>query len=86
MPTQPTREQLQHALWASGCALDLDTAMADPTLARCLTLTAQAAATTPTSKQPSPDSRQHAELAWARHLLSLVGRKDWQLIRAGDQD
>lgn len=77
------RHQLQQALNATGCALDLDTALADPTLARCLQLTAKAMQRIDTPPTTPP---QAAELARARRLLSWAGRTDFARLRAGDTD
>lgn len=50
---QPTRQQLQHALEVSGCALDLDAAMQFPALATALRNAAAALA----SLTPVRDTR-----------------------------
>lgn len=84
---QIDRQQLQRALIASGCSMPLDDALADPTLARCLRLTAQAMQRGSPSPAAMPESKATPdELAWARRLLSLAGTADWAKLRAGDID
>lgn len=79
-----SKNQLQQALDASGCRLDLDVALADPTLSRCLHITAKAmkdGKITHTNNEQTP-----RRTAWALRLLTLAGNTDWPRIRAGDID
>ncbi|MFC3336927.1 hypothetical protein [Paracandidimonas soli] len=83
---QIDRQQLQQALIASGCRLSLDDALANPTIARCLRLTAQAMQRHTPDATTAPQSTDSRELAWARRLLSMAGTTDFARLRAGDLD
>lgn len=77
----PDRAELERALRAARCRIDLDTALASPALARCLELTAHAM-----RQQANPSSTQSpadALAPWAARLRRLVGDLDHQALRAG---
>ena len=76
----PTRKELHAALRASGCDLDLDAALANPTIARCLTLAAEATRPHRATHAHSPFSDL---VALNNRLRRLVGNIDHQLLRAG---
>jgi hypothetical protein len=78
----PTRDELHDALHASGVKLDLDLALANPNLAHCLTLAAEAA-----RSRRAPASMHDGNItALNQRLRRLVGEIDHQLLRAGDRD
>lgn len=84
MPSQAQyRAELERALRAAGCRIDLDTALASPALARCLELTADALRrqppTTPATSSTAFDVR-------AARLRRMVGDLDHQALRAGTDD
>lgn len=82
MTTQaPDRIELERALRAAGCRIDLDAALASPALARCLELTVDAMRR---QSNPSPNLPSSAALApWAARLRRLAGDLDHQALRAG---
>jgi len=82
MTTQaPDRTELERALRAAGCRIDLDAALASPALARCLELTVDAMRR---QSNPSPTLPSSAALApWAARLRRLAGDLDHQALRAG---
>lgn len=82
MDTQaPDRVELERALRAAGCRIDLDTALASPALARCLELTADAMREQ--ARLSSSQSSNDALEPWAARLRRLVGDLDHQALRAG---
>jgi hypothetical protein len=82
MDTQaPDRVELERALRAAGCRIDLDAALASPALVRCLELTVDAM-----RQQAHPSSTQSSAGAldpWTARLRRLVGDLDHQALRAG---
>lgn len=76
----PERTELERALRAAGCRIDLDTALASPALARCLELTVDAMRRQ-NAKSIPPSSAALAP--WAARLRRLVGDLDHQALRAG---
>lgn len=70
MDTQPTRQQLQHALERSGCRLDLDSALAIPAIRILLTNYAEALA--------------QQEAGSLKRLSRMAGATDWRARAAGD--
>lgn len=82
-PAAIDRTHLEQALLASGCRIDLDAALADPTLARCLRLAAESMS----RRDPAhPDQPTPETCAWTRRLRRLVSDVDWQRLQAGDTD
>jgi len=67
---EPSRELLEQALHAADCALDLDTALQNPTLRILLMNHAEAMA----RAQSTSFSRRHR----------MAGRTDWRARAAGD--
>lgn len=82
VPT-PDRHELMQALRASGCAIDLDVALASPALARCLALTATAMREQHTLMTASyrPSDVDFLVL----RLRKMVGDLDHQKLRAGPE-
>lgn len=70
--TEPSRELLEQALRESKCALDLDTALQNPTLRILLTNHAEALA-----------SKAHRSL---KRLSRMAGTADWRARAAGDNN
>ncbi|SAI59042.1 Uncharacterised protein [Bordetella ansorpii] len=68
---EPTRAQLEQVLHESRCKVDLDTALKDPTLRKCLINGAEALA------------RKH-QTAETDRLRRFVGKADWRARAAGD--
>lgn len=77
----PSRVELHDALRASGISLDLDTALANPAISRCLTLAAEA---TRDRHPRKPISSLSDITALNQRLRRLVGNIDHQLLRAGE--
>lgn len=84
MVTQtPSRDELARALRTAGCRIDLDTALADLTIARLLELVAENTlrAAPASAPDPDPDSPIARRM---RYLRRLVGDIDRPRLQAGD--
>jgi hypothetical protein len=81
---EPTREQLEHALRASGCTCDLDHALSWPPLALALKKTALALARPPDRQPPPTPPAPVPAPAPAPRRAPLPPRQDYRMRAAHD--